>query len=46
MNEIVILAQQIAQGMDYLHSKNIVHKDLKTKNIFLENVHIIVKCGD
>ena len=26
MNKIVILAQQIAIGMDYLHSKNIVHK--------------------
>lgn len=42
MNKIVILAQQIAIGMDYLHSRNIVHKDLKTKNIFLENGKAII----
>ena len=42
MNKIVILAQQIAQGMGYLHSRNIVHKDLKTKNIFLENGKAII----
>ena len=37
MNKIVIIAQQIAQGMGYLHHRGIIHKDLKTKNIFLEN---------
>ena len=42
MNKIVILAQQIAIGMGYLHSRNIVHKDLKTKNIFLENGKAII----
>lgn len=42
MNKIVIIAQQIAQGMGYLHHRGIVHKDLKTKNIFLENGRAII----
>ena len=42
MGKLVILAQQIAQGMGYLHHRNIVHKDLKTKNIFLENGKAII----
>jgi serine/threonine protein kinase len=29
--QVIIIAQQIAQGMGYLHHKGIVHKDLKTK---------------
>lgn len=33
------VAQQISQGMSYLHAKEIVHKDLTTKNIFLENAY-------
>ena len=35
--EIVRIAEQIAQGMGYLHHRGIVHNRLKTKNIFLEN---------
>ena len=42
MNKIVIIAQQIAQGMGYLHHRGIIHKDLKTKNIFLENGRAII----
>ncbi|XP_023345245.1 kinase suppressor of Ras 2 [Eurytemora carolleeae] len=42
MNKIIIIAQQIALGMGYLHHRGIVHKDLKTKNIFLENSRAII----
>uniref|UniRef100_T1J2I7 Kinase suppressor of Ras 2 n=1 Tax=Strigamia maritima TaxID=126957 RepID=T1J2I7_STRMM len=42
MNKIIIIAQQILQGMGYLHARGIVHKDLKTKNIFLENGKVII----
>ena len=40
--QIIIIAQQIALGMGYLHHRGIVHKDLKTKNIFLENSRAII----
>jgi len=42
MNRVITIAQQIAQGIGYLHHKGIVHKDLKTKNIFLENGRAII----
>ena len=42
MDKIVSIAQQIAQGMGYLHHRGIIHKDLKTKNIFLENGRAII----
>ena len=42
MSKIVIIAEQIAQGMGYLHHRGIVHKDLKSKNIFLEKGRAII----
>jgi len=42
MSKIVIIAQQITNGMGYLHDKGIVHKDLKSKNVFLENGRAII----
>ncbi|XP_065577824.1 kinase suppressor of Ras 2-like [Artemia franciscana] len=42
MNKAVTIAQQISQGMGYLHARGIVHKDLKTKNIFLENGKVVI----
>ncbi|XP_062714739.1 kinase suppressor of Ras 2 [Aedes albopictus] len=42
LNRTTIVAQQISQGMGYLHARGIVHKDLKTKNIFLENGKVII----
>ncbi|KAJ9587394.1 hypothetical protein L9F63_019095 [Diploptera punctata] len=32
----------ISQGMGYLHARGIVHKDLKSKNIFLENGKVVI----
>lgn len=39
------IARQIAQGMDYLHAKNIIHRDMKSNNIFLRE-DLTVKIGD
>lgn len=39
------IARQTAQGMDYLHAKNIIHRDLKSNNIFLHD-DMTVKIGD
>lgn len=42
MNKAILIASQIAQGMGYLHARGIVHKDLKSKNVFLENSKVVI----
>jgi len=37
--------KQIAEGVAYIHSKELMHRDLKPKNIFITNDNII-KIGD
>ena len=36
-DQLMSIAYQIAKGMAFLHSKGIVHRDLKTMNILLDN---------
>lgn len=40
------IARQIAQGMAYLHAKKITHRDLSSKNIFLQREDYTVKIGE
>ena len=44
-NNICKWCTQIAEGLRYLHDNNIIHRDLKTENIFLDKDYNI-KIGD
>ncbi|KAM9101230.1 non-receptor tyrosine-protein kinase TYK2 isoform 1-T2 [Sarcophilus harrisii] len=43
--QILLFAQQICEGMAYLHSQHYIHRDLAARNVLLENDNTI-KIGD
>ncbi|XP_058139804.1 kinase suppressor of Ras 1 [Dasypus novemcinctus] len=42
INKTRQIAQEIVKGMGYLHAKGIVHKDLKSKNVFYDNGKVVI----
>uniref|UniRef100_A0A3P9ASK4 Kinase suppressor of ras 1 n=1 Tax=Maylandia zebra TaxID=106582 RepID=A0A3P9ASK4_9CICH len=42
INKIRQIAQEIVKGMGYLHAKGIVHKDLKSKNVFYDTNKVVI----
>ena len=40
---IPLCAKDIATGLDFLHKRNVAHRDLKLSNVFVSNLHYIAK---
>ncbi len=43
---LLLIARDIAQGLKYIHSKNIIHRDIKLENIIIEKDTFIPKIID
>ncbi|KAI1721420.1 protein tyrosine kinase domain-containing protein [Ditylenchus destructor] len=41
-NDVIDFAKQICQGMSYLHTKRILHKDLRSRNIFITERKVVI----
>nr|XP_014346901.1 PREDICTED: kinase suppressor of Ras 1 [Latimeria chalumnae] len=42
INKTRQIAQEIIKGIGYLHARGIVHKDLKSKNVFYDNGKVVI----
>lgn len=43
--QLLLFAQQICEGMAYLHTQHYIHRDLAARNVLLDN-NRLVKIGD
>ena len=39
--DIINALVQLLLGLSYIHDKKVIHRDIKTKNIFIQNEHIL-----
>jgi len=45
LSQILKIAMEVSRGMDYLHQRKIIHRDLKAANLLMDD-HGIVKIAD
>ena len=42
LNQLLKLSSGVALGMDYLHKVNVIHRDLKTANLLMDENEVVV----
>jgi len=42
LHEAILIARELADGLDYAHARGVVHRDIKPENILLEAGHAVV----